>query len=75
MSVTDRSVTSRTVAQHIESVMHHSVFARIIRRSLQQSGLSGRDVHCLVYYLGARTTDVSAANGAMIKKDVGGRME
>ncbi|GFU22122.1 transposable element Tcb1 transposase [Trichonephila clavipes] len=42
MSVTDRSVTSRTVAQHIESVMHHSVFARTIRRSLQQSGLSAR---------------------------------
>ncbi|GFV78812.1 transposable element Tcb1 transposase [Trichonephila clavipes] len=42
MAVTDRSVTSRTVAQHIESVTHHSVPARIIRRRLQQSGLSAR---------------------------------
>ncbi|GFW22773.1 HTH_Tnp_Tc3_2 domain-containing protein [Trichonephila clavipes] len=40
MAVTDRSVTSRTVAQHIESVTHHSVSARTIRRRLQQSGLS-----------------------------------
>ncbi|GFT66205.1 transposable element Tcb1 transposase [Trichonephila clavipes] len=36
------SVTSRTVAQHIESVTHHPVSARIIRRRLQQSGLSTR---------------------------------
>ncbi|GFV00394.1 transposable element Tcb1 transposase [Trichonephila clavipes] len=42
MAVTDRSVTSRTVAQHIESVTHHSVTARTIRRHLQQSGLSAR---------------------------------
>ncbi|GFW96003.1 transposable element Tcb1 transposase [Trichonephila clavipes] len=42
MAVTDRSVTSRTVAQHIDSVMHHSVSARTIRRHLQQSGLSAR---------------------------------
>ncbi|GFX52504.1 DUF4817 domain-containing protein [Trichonephila clavipes] len=42
MAVTDRSVTSRTIAQHIESVTHHSVFARTIRRHLQQSGLSAR---------------------------------
>ncbi|GFW72270.1 transposable element Tcb1 transposase [Trichonephila clavipes] len=42
MSVTDRSVTSRTVAQHIESVAHHSVSARNIRRRLTQSGLSAR---------------------------------
>ncbi|GFS82130.1 transposable element Tcb1 transposase [Trichonephila clavipes] len=34
------SVTSRTVAKHIESVTHHSVSARTIRRRLQQSGLS-----------------------------------
>ncbi|GFW29178.1 transposable element Tcb1 transposase [Trichonephila clavipes] len=40
--VTDRSVTSRTVAQHIESVTHHSVSAHTIRRHLQQSGLSAR---------------------------------
>ncbi|GFX45013.1 transposable element Tcb1 transposase [Trichonephila clavipes] len=42
MVVTDRSVTSRTVAQHIESVTHHSVSARTSRRRLQQSGLSAR---------------------------------
>ncbi|GFT49773.1 transposable element Tcb1 transposase [Trichonephila clavipes] len=42
MAVMDRSVTSRTVAQHIESVTHHSVSARTIRRNLQQSGLSAR---------------------------------
>ncbi|GFV65213.1 transposable element Tcb1 transposase [Trichonephila clavipes] len=40
MAVTEPPVTSRTVAQHIESVTHHSVSARIIRRRLQQSGLS-----------------------------------
>ncbi|GFU24197.1 transposable element Tcb1 transposase [Trichonephila clavipes] len=34
MAVTDRSVTSRTVAQHIEFVTHHSVSARAIRRRL-----------------------------------------
>ncbi|GFX21499.1 transposable element Tcb1 transposase [Trichonephila clavipes] len=42
MAVTDRSVTSRTLAQHIESVTHHSVSARTIRRRLQQSGRSAR---------------------------------
>ncbi|GFT13374.1 transposable element Tcb1 transposase [Trichonephila clavipes] len=42
MAVTDLSVTSRTVAQHNESVTHHSVSARTIRRHLQQSGLSAR---------------------------------
>ncbi|GFW04810.1 transposable element Tcb1 transposase [Trichonephila clavipes] len=42
MAVTDCSVTSRTVAHHIESVTHHSVSARTIRRRLQQSGLSAR---------------------------------
>ncbi|GFU18814.1 transposable element Tcb1 transposase [Trichonephila clavipes] len=30
MAVTDGSVTSRTIAQHIESVTHHSVSARTI---------------------------------------------
>ncbi|UYV64407.1 K02A2.6-like [Cordylochernes scorpioides] len=42
MAVTDYSVTSRTVAQHIQSVRHHPVSARTIRRRLQQSGLSTR---------------------------------
>ncbi|GFT79936.1 transposable element Tcb1 transposase [Trichonephila clavipes] len=40
MTVTDHSVTSRTIIQHIESVTHHSVSARTIRRRLQHSGLS-----------------------------------
>ncbi|GFS89696.1 transposable element Tcb1 transposase [Trichonephila clavipes] len=40
MDMTDRSVTSRTVAQNIESVTHHLVSARTIRRRLQQSDLS-----------------------------------
>ncbi|GFW00293.1 transposable element Tcb1 transposase [Trichonephila clavipes] len=42
MAITDRPVTSRTVAQHIESVTHHSVSACTIRRRLQQSGLYAR---------------------------------
>ncbi|GFW05787.1 transposable element Tcb1 transposase [Trichonephila clavipes] len=42
MAVTDRSVTSRTVAHDIESVTLHSVSARNIRRRLQQSGPSAR---------------------------------
>ncbi|GFV21704.1 transposable element Tcb1 transposase [Trichonephila clavipes] len=42
MAVTDRSVISRTIAQHIESITHHSVSARTIQRRLQQSGLSVR---------------------------------
>ncbi|GFY35743.1 transposable element Tcb1 transposase [Trichonephila clavipes] len=42
MAVTHRSVTSRTVAQHIESVTHHSVSAGTNRYRLKQSGLSAR---------------------------------
>ncbi|GFW98935.1 transposable element Tcb1 transposase [Trichonephila clavipes] len=42
MAETDRSVRLRTVAQHIESVTHHSVSARKILRRLQKSGLSAR---------------------------------
>ncbi|GFV39673.1 transposable element Tcb1 transposase [Trichonephila clavipes] len=42
MAVTHRSVTSRNIEQHIESVTPHSVSARTIRRRLQQSGLSVR---------------------------------
>ncbi|GFW86867.1 transposable element Tcb1 transposase [Trichonephila clavipes] len=40
MTVTDLSVTSRTVAQYNESVMHHSVSAHTIRRRFKQCGLS-----------------------------------
>ncbi|GFX54342.1 transposable element Tcb1 transposase [Trichonephila clavipes] len=51
MSVTDLSVTSRTVAQHIESVTNHSMSARTIRRRLQQNGLSARLVlHRILWY-------------------------
>ncbi|GFW89060.1 transposable element Tcb1 transposase [Trichonephila clavipes] len=42
MAVPNRSVTSRTIAEHIESVTHHSVSAHTIRRRLQQTGLSAR---------------------------------
>ncbi|GFW96562.1 transposable element Tcb1 transposase [Trichonephila clavipes] len=42
MAVTDISVPSRTLAQHIESITHHSVSARTIRLRLKQSGLSAR---------------------------------
>ncbi|GFV49094.1 HTH_38 domain-containing protein [Trichonephila clavipes] len=45
IAVTDRSITSRTVAQHIESITHHSVSARSIRRRV----VCPQDVHCLVY--------------------------
>ncbi|GFU88255.1 transposable element Tcb1 transposase [Trichonephila clavipes] len=42
MAVMDRSVTSRTIAQHTESVTHPSVSACTIRFRLQQSDLSAR---------------------------------
>ncbi|GFV30338.1 transposable element Tcb1 transposase [Trichonephila clavipes] len=42
MEATYRSVTSRTIEQHVESVTHHSVSASTIRRRIQQSGLSAR---------------------------------
>ncbi|GFT41424.1 transposable element Tc3 transposase [Trichonephila clavipes] len=42
MVVIDRSVTSRTIAHHIESVTHHSVSACTIGRRSQQSGLTAR---------------------------------
>ncbi|KFM64929.1 Transposable element Tcb1 transposase, partial [Stegodyphus mimosarum] len=42
MAVTDRSITSRTIAQHIQSVTHYPVSARTIRRRLQQRVLSAR---------------------------------
>ncbi|GFT32655.1 transposable element Tc1 transposase [Trichonephila clavipes] len=42
MAATDSSVTSRIVAQYIESVTYHSVSASSIRRRLQQSGVSAK---------------------------------
>ncbi|GFX18281.1 transposable element Tcb1 transposase [Trichonephila clavipes] len=40
--IVHKAVTDRSVAQHIESVTHHSMFAGTIQRRLQQSGLSAR---------------------------------
>ncbi|GFX86311.1 transposable element Tcb1 transposase [Trichonephila clavipes] len=61
IAMTDRSVTSRTVAQHIESVTYHSLYARTIRRRLQQSGLTAsRPLLGL-----SLTQNHSAANGVM----------
>ncbi|GFW23187.1 hypothetical protein TNCV_3802871 [Trichonephila clavipes] len=42
MTVMDRATTSRTIAQQIQSVVHHSVSVRSIRRRLQQRGISTR---------------------------------
>ncbi|KFM63657.1 Transposable element Tc3 transposase, partial [Stegodyphus mimosarum] len=42
MTVTDRSVTSQTIAQRIQCITHHPVSARTIRSRLQQSGQSAR---------------------------------
>ncbi|GFY03029.1 transposable element Tcb1 transposase [Trichonephila clavipes] len=42
MAVTNRSVISRTIAQHNESVTHHSASARTIRCRLQQRGFFAR---------------------------------
>ncbi|GFW27344.1 HTH_Tnp_Tc3_2 domain-containing protein [Trichonephila clavipes] len=48
MAVMDRSATSPTVAQHVESVTHHSVSARTSRR-LYSRVVCPQDVHYLVY--------------------------
>ncbi|GFY65879.1 transposable element Tcb1 transposase [Trichonephila inaurata madagascariensis] len=42
VAVTDRAAPSRTIAQQIQPVTHHSVPARSIRRRFQQSGMSAR---------------------------------
>ncbi|GFV07961.1 transposable element Tc3 transposase [Trichonephila clavipes] len=42
MAMMDHAATSRTIAQQIQSVLHHSVSARTIRRRLQQSGMPAR---------------------------------
>ncbi|GFX16321.1 transposable element Tcb1 transposase [Trichonephila clavipes] len=47
MAVSDRSVTSRTVTQHIESVTHHSVSAPF--DAVYSRVVCPQDVHCLVY--------------------------
>ncbi|GFT49217.1 HTH_38 domain-containing protein [Trichonephila clavipes] len=61
--VTDSSVTSRTIVQHIASVTHHSVSARTIRRRLQQSGLFAR--RPLLGLPLMQNHNVSTANGTM----------
>ncbi|GFU71348.1 transposable element Tcb1 transposase [Trichonephila clavipes] len=48
MAGMDRSITSRTVAQHIESVTHHSMPARTID-AIYSRVVCSQDVHCLVY--------------------------
>ncbi|GFV42343.1 transposable element Tcb1 transposase [Trichonephila clavipes] len=50
--MTDRSVTSRTIVQNIQSATHHSVSARTIRRRLHQSGLP-QNVHIAWFTLDA----------------------
>ncbi|GFT10742.1 transposable element Tcb1 transposase [Trichonephila clavipes] len=42
MAVASHSVTSRTIEQHMQYLTHHSVYARTIRRRLQQSGQPAR---------------------------------
>ncbi|GFW42558.1 HTH_Tnp_Tc3_2 domain-containing protein [Trichonephila clavipes] len=38
----DHAASSRTIAQHFQSVTHHSVSTCTIRRHLQQNGMSAR---------------------------------
>ncbi|GFX73225.1 transposable element Tc1 transposase [Trichonephila clavipes] len=42
MAVMDRAASSRIIAQQIQSVTHHSMSPRTVRRRLQQSGISAR---------------------------------
>ncbi|GFT97433.1 transposable element Tcb1 transposase [Trichonephila clavipes] len=42
MTVMDHAATSRTIAQQIQSVTHHSVSTRTVRHRLQQSGMAAR---------------------------------
>ncbi|GFV11570.1 hypothetical protein TNCV_975601 [Trichonephila clavipes] len=48
MAVTDRSVTSRTIAQHIESVTPHSV-SDVPFDAIYSRVICPQDVHYLVY--------------------------
>ncbi|GFU24285.1 transposable element Tcb1 transposase [Trichonephila clavipes] len=50
MKMTDSSVTSRTIAQHTESVTHHSVL-RVPFNAVYSRVVCPQDVHCLVYPL------------------------
>ncbi|GFW91491.1 transposable element Tc1 transposase [Trichonephila clavipes] len=42
IAVMERAAKSRTIAQQIQLVTHHSVSTRTIRRHLQQSGMFAR---------------------------------
>ncbi|GFW54286.1 transposable element Tcb1 transposase [Trichonephila clavipes] len=75
IAVVDRAATSRTIAQQIQSVTHHSVFALTIRRRLQQSGtisrrpllhlpLTGNHRHCTIN--GAKNGGHGQRNGTIL---------
>ncbi|GFV79524.1 transposable element Tcb1 transposase [Trichonephila clavipes] len=49
MTVKDRSVTSQTVAQLIETVTRHSVCLRVPFDVVYSRVVGPQDVHCLVY--------------------------
>ncbi|GFX28355.1 transposable element Tcb1 transposase [Trichonephila clavipes] len=70
MAVMDRAATSRTIAQQIQSVTHHSMSARTIRRRLQQSRifqrrlllrlpLTGNHRHLRHYWCDERQTETT----------------
>ncbi|GFW43070.1 transposable element Tcb1 transposase [Trichonephila clavipes] len=75
MAVTDRSVTSQTIAQHIESVKHHSVSARTIRRRLQQSGLSAKRSLLGLPLMSLLTSHASVCNTTMVEFESGGTVK
>ncbi|GFT73036.1 hypothetical protein TNCV_1977251 [Trichonephila clavipes] len=49
MEMMDRAATSRIIAEHIQSVTHHSKSTRAIRRHLQQRVECPQGGHCFVY--------------------------
>ncbi|UYV61923.1 hypothetical protein LAZ67_1007077 [Cordylochernes scorpioides] len=70
MAVTDRSVTSRTVAQHIQSVTQHPVYHSTlftVERSIRKTSIASST-------LGAEPP-TSTPPMLRLKKDVNGRME
>ncbi|GFV85453.1 uncharacterized protein TNCV_3772771 [Trichonephila clavipes] len=81
MAVTDSSVTSRTVAQHIESVTLHSVSACTIRRRLPQRGLfARRPLFGLPFTqnrkkLSSLTSHASVCNTTIVEFESGDAME
>ncbi|UYV68048.1 hypothetical protein LAZ67_5002901 [Cordylochernes scorpioides] len=74
MAVTDRSVTSRYVAEHIQSVTHHPVSARTIRRRphvarIVQRFFMNRQIELLPWP--ARSPDLSPIENMEIGSRVG----